>query len=551
MADGLNIKEVKGIIRRRIKIFLLIFVPILIVSFIVASILPPIYVSKSTIVVEAQQIPEEYVRATVTSYVEERLQLITQRILRREKLLEIIRKFNLYPDMMGKYATEVILEKMRKDITFETVSTGELSGRRSRPTTVAFSLSYEGKDPVTVQKVASVLASLYLEENFRKREQQATSTTIFLQQELDRIRTQVNEYADKISAFKKEHAGELPEHTTINMQALERLNRDFDQANMQIQSLRERKTYLEGQLASLDAFQPQQATEAREGAIMTPEERLRSLRSELTKLQFSLSEKHPDIRKLKREISELEIQIRETPSETKKTDRNEETVNPAYISIKTQIDTTDIEINNLLTQRTRIKKEMTDYQKKIERAPLVERDYNNLTQDYANAQRKANEMMDKLMEATVAKGMEETQFGERFTIIDPAQIPEKPEKPDRRKIMLMGLFLSLGAGMGLAMTQESLDHSIKTVAELDSLSNVPTLSVIPLMKDVKENRRRRRRYIIWSLIIFCVICCGSLILIHLFMIPLDILWVRIQQKLIILWAQLYQKLNILWMQFQQ
>ena len=193
---------------------------------------------------------------------------------------------------------------------------------------------------------------------------------------------------------------------------------------------------------------------------------------------------------------------------------------------------------------------MTGYQKKIERAPLVERDYNNLTQDYANAQRKYNEMMDKLMEATVAKGMEETQFGERFTIIDPAQIPEKPEKPDRRKIMLMGLFLSLGAGMGLAMTQESLDHSIKTVAELDSLSDVPTLSVIPLMRDAEEKRRRRKRLIIWCLAAFCIICCVSLILIHLFMVPLDILWVQFQQKLSILWAQLQQKLNILWVKFQ-
>ena len=224
MGDGLNIKEIKGVIRRRIKIFLLVFIPILIASLIVASILPPIYVSKSTIIVEAQQIPQEFVRATVTSYVEERLQLITQRILRREKLLEIIRKFNLYPDMVGKYATEVIIEKMRKDITFETVSTSALSGGRGRPTTVAFSLSFEGPDPSTVQKVASVLASLYLEENFRKREQQATSTTIFLQQELDRIKKQTNEYADKISAFKNEHAGELPEHTAINMKALDRLN---------------------------------------------------------------------------------------------------------------------------------------------------------------------------------------------------------------------------------------------------------------------------------------------------------------------------------------
>ena len=310
---------------------------------------------------------------------------------------------------------------------------------------------------------------------------------------------------------------------------------------MQIQSLGERKTYLKGQLASLGAYQPQLATASRESTIMTPKERLQSLRSELTRLQFSLSEKHPDIRKLKREIGELEIQIRKTPADTKGTDKDGGKDNPAYISLKTQIDTTDIEIKNLLAQSTEIKKEMTGYQKKIERAPLVERDYNNLTQDYSNAQRKYNEMMDKLMEATVSKGMEETQFGERFTIIDPAQIPEKPEKPDRPKIMLMGLFLSLGAGLGLAMTQESLDHSIKTVGELNSLSSIPTLSVIPLMENAEEKRRRRKRLIILCLAAFFVICCVSLIVIHLFMAPIDILWAQFQQKLNILWVQFQQK----------
>jgi succinoglycan biosynthesis transport protein ExoP len=293
-------QDIKNLIRRRLLIFLLSSIPIFIAVVFVAFTLPPIYVSKSTILIESQQIPEEYVKATVTGYVEERLQTITQQILSRSNLTEIINQFNLYAEMRKKYATEIILERMRKDINLETIQAG---GRRG--STIAFTLSYEGKNPTIVQKVANVLASLYLEQNLKKREAQATRTTQFLQQELDDIKAQIDEYALKISEFKKAHIGELPEYNDINVTALEQLKRDFDQADMQIRSLQERKVYLEGQLATISP-----STYAGEGGGgefgAAPEERLNALRLQLINLRSSLSDKHPDVIKLKREIEELE-----------------------------------------------------------------------------------------------------------------------------------------------------------------------------------------------------------------------------------------------------
>ncbi|MEA2014662.1 MAG: Wzz/FepE/Etk N-terminal domain-containing protein, partial [Thermodesulfobacteriota bacterium] len=273
-----NIDELKGLIRRRIKIFLLSSIPVFIIVVIVAFMLPPIYVSKSTILVESQQIPQEYVKSTVTGYVEQRLQSITQQILSRSNLIKIINQFNLYPDMGKKYATEVVLTKMRKDIILETIQAG---GRRGRDATIAFTLSYEGKNPTTVQKIANVLASLYLEENLKKREAQATRTTEFLQQELNHLKEQINEYGSKISKFKEAHLGELPEYNTINVRALDQLSRDIDQANMQLSSLKERKVYLEGQIANVDLSGPVVTAGGTIVSGGTREERLKSLRLQL------------------------------------------------------------------------------------------------------------------------------------------------------------------------------------------------------------------------------------------------------------------------------
>ena len=480
--------------------------------------------------------------------------------------------------MREKYASELVLDKMRKDINLETIQAG---GKRGRGATIAFTLSYEGKDPETVQKVANVLTSLYLEENLKKREAQATRTTQFLQQELDHLKGQIDEYGTKISTFKQAHVGELPEYYQINIQAMDQLGRDLDQNVMQIRSLRERKVYLEGQLATLKSS-PQISTADGETVMASnPENRLSALRLQLINLQSSLSEKHPDVIKLTREIAELETQVGQangTSSKNKRmnelrqklvtmraqlgprhpdvvrlskeiTDFSDEIErsrtelpasslalnnqqNPILLTLTTQLNTFDLEIGNLLVEQKRIKEKMASYQQKIENSPLLEKEYSSLIADYANAKEKYNEIMSKLLESRVAQGMEETQHGERFTIIEPANRPGAPEKPDRKKVLLMGLFLACGIGGGLGFIMETMDHSIKAASELDEIGSIPVLSSIPLMETDEEVKRRQKKII--TVTAFCIGgLCIAIIAIHFLYMPLDILWLKIQRRLMI------------------
>ncbi|MDY6954445.1 MAG: chain-length determining protein, partial [Thermodesulfobacteriota bacterium] len=144
--------DIKGLVRRRKRIFLASFLAILVPALLIAFLLPPVYLSQSTILIEDQQIPREYVQTTITGYVEERLQIITQRIMSRSRLMEIMDRFNLYADMRERHTTEEILEKMREDINLQTISADVMDKRTGRPTvaTIAFTLSYEGKTPATV-----------------------------------------------------------------------------------------------------------------------------------------------------------------------------------------------------------------------------------------------------------------------------------------------------------------------------------------------------------------------------------------------------------------
>jgi hypothetical protein len=176
---------------------------------------------------------------------------------------------------------------------------------------------------------------------------------------------------------------------------------------------------------------------------------------------------------------------------------------------------------------------MEAYLKKIENAPLLEKEYNDLLRDYQNARYKYNEVMNKLMEAKIAQGMEETQRGERFTIVDPAQLPEKPHKPNRLAIILIGFVLGLGAGIGIAAAHEALDTSVKTADELNTATDLPVFSTISLIKTDEERRALRKKRWLWIFAAIGVIVL-ALVLFNYFVMPLDILWIKIQRRLMLL-----------------
>ena len=578
MNERTELQDIKGILRRQKTLFLVTFLAIFFLSVIVAFVLPPVYRSQSTILIEEQQIPQEFAQTTITSYVEERLQVITQQIMSRPRLLEIINQFNLYPEMRDRFTTEEIVQKLRDAISFEMINTEVMDRRTGRPTTatIAFTLAYEGENPSTVQKVANRLASLYLEANLKTREQRASNITTFLERELKNLKTQIDEKESKISQFKQIHGQELPEYRTINMQAVSRMNQQLDQAAMQIRSQQERKIYLEGQLANVDPLMPVVTEEGK--TMMNPRERLKYLRLQLISLQSQMSDKHPDVKRMKGEIAELEakvgdtndslgkikqlkdsegrlailkgklgprhpdviklekeVKLLKTQVESLKSQTVANTVsennpeNPAYISLKTQIASAEMEIRALNQVKRQLEEKINRYQQLIDNTPLVEKEYNDLIRDQQADQLKYQEIMNKLMDAKVSQGMEESQQAERFTIIDPALSPERPAKPNRLAIVLIGFVLALGFGVGLAAVRENLNTTVKNTAELSHSTGLPVLANIPLLQTTEDLQKKSRRKIMMIVIALGIIAI-ALLLINSFIMPLDILWIKLQRR---------------------
>src|SRR5659263_115814 len=211
--DVKTVKDLAGILKRRKWTILGPALGVFALSVVVAFAIPATYKSTTTILIEEQGIPREYVTANITSFADQRLQTINQRIMSTTKLLDLIKRFNLYTDLKAGRTMDEIVGKMKKDIVFNTISADVIDPRTGRPgqATIAFSVSYKGRNPETVQRVASELASLYLEENLKTREKESAETSKFMEDERADVKAKMAALDAKIATYKEKNVTSLPE----------------------------------------------------------------------------------------------------------------------------------------------------------------------------------------------------------------------------------------------------------------------------------------------------------------------------------------------------
>src|SRR5881409_824993 len=174
-ASGLDV--LLEVWRRRKWLAIVVFTGPFAMTLSLAIALPNLYRSTATLLVERPQVSDTFVKSSVTSELETRLHTISQEILSRSRLQELITSFDLYPEFRIRATPEEVVERMRRDIRIE-FKVGD--PQVVRGPTIAFTLSYRGRDPETVAKGTNTLASLFVEENVKRRERQAAGTAEFL-----------------------------------------------------------------------------------------------------------------------------------------------------------------------------------------------------------------------------------------------------------------------------------------------------------------------------------------------------------------------------------
>jgi polysaccharide chain length determinant protein (PEP-CTERM system associated) len=492
----------------------------LLFSAILAIGLPSIYRSEATILIEQQEIPSELVRSTVTSYAGERIQVISQRVMTTENLGKIVDSYKLYQDKRDKTSLIELAGKMRDDIDFEMVSADVVDPRSGRPTTatIAFKLSFSSKDPRIAQKVTNELASLYLSENLKQREKSAIETSDFLASEASKLNSMVKGLEEELAVFKEENFNNLPELQELNIQLMERNERELSDVTQQVRAIEERIIYLESELVQVS---PTSSAYSKDGQrVFGTEDRLMSLEAEYVSLSTRYTKDHPTLIKIKEEIDALKSES-EAASKGKGM-LTSKIHNPAYLQLQTQLNAAKGELGSLVKIRDNTQKKIRDYEDRLLHSPQVERKYRNLSRDYENALTKYQEVKDKQLEAELSESLERERKGERFSLIEPPLVPETPDKPNRLAILLAGLVLSIIVSIGNVAIRESLDDRIHGVKGIIRITKVSPLAEIPYVKTTRElsNTVVRKRLGITIAVSFVAI---SVVAVHFLLIPLDVL----------------------------
>ena len=559
--------------RRRTSI-LVIAVTVFLIGALAALLWPATYKSSATILIKEQDIPPELVRSTVTSFAAQRIQSISQKVMARPNLLEIIDKYDLYTDERKRLTTEEIIAEMRDNIGLDLIDAEVVDPRTGRPTaaTIAFRLNFTGEHPGQVQKVTNELMSLYLKENLKERSEKANETSIFLKNESERLKKEIADIQEKLATFKEQHASALPELQSLNLSMMDRTEREMSDVDNQIRAQEQTRVYLLSQLAQLKPFgsdialDPKtrlqalrteylgllarysadhpdvirtrreiEGLEKETGQVDSSTEQLKrieALRGELATLRKKYSAQHPDVLKLERQIDALEQSVGSSTSrEPSKLAASaaDNPDNPAYIQIKTQIEAADNEIRSLRRKKVELKKKLDDYEQRLIETPQVEREYSFLQRDLQNTVTEYQDIRAKLTSAEIAQELEKDSKGERFEIVEPPILPEEPVSPNRPAILFLSLILALGAGLGYAAVAESLDDAVRGSKSLSFTVGAAPLAVIPYLYNDAEVSKRKR-VLTTKVAAATATIVFAIAMLHFFWKPLDVIWYKALRK---------------------
>jgi polysaccharide biosynthesis transport protein len=491
------------------------------VTIIIAHHPPDIYSAETLILVDPQKVPETYVKSTVTGDIRNRLSTLSQQVLSATRLQKIIDSFDLYARERKTKAREEILAEMRRDI-HTSVATDFGGGQDLQ----AFRISYRGRDPRVVAQVTNQLASLFIEENLKAREELATGTTEFLSSQLRETRKVLEKQEASLRDFKLKHLGEMPEQQMAGLQILGQLQGQLQAVNESLARDEQQRSLTQSMMAQTAAVvdidasvAPPKIVEGKNPVQRAPQTPLEADRARLKALLArGYKEVHPDVQRVRAEIAAEEakaalepaavVQATDAPAVVQASDGSAPAPDPAPAAeakrekgpppithnpvLEAQIESLDAEIAKERAEQNRLSASVEAYQAKVEAVPVREQEIADLQRDYEMSKAHYAQVLDKQLSAEMATELEMRQKGEKFTVLDPAVPADRPSAPNRKLIDSAGAVAGLCLGLLAALGTEWFGTTIIDVSEV---TVAPVLEVIPVIRTSRDREIWKRRWL--------------------------------------------------------
>lgn len=509
------------------------FVVILSIAVLVIIALPSVYESKGTILIESQQISKDFVQGAAATYADERIEVIKQRVLTRENLYKIIEKHGLYKESRKSMTSSEVIDSMRKNIAVNMVSAE--TGKRNNKVTIAFDLIFDSERADIAYKVTNELVTLFLDENVKARTESATETTAFLAEQAESLRKQLEDTEEKVAFFKQRNASSLPEHQQLYMASLERMDSKIKDIEREQRLAQDEIRFLKVELTGAESGLLTKQDISGAGAVSSTMSELDKLKSQYAQLQGVYKENHPTMQSLQGKIKALES-VESAPSNQAadvtnttiiKREVNEQSL--LIAKLKAQLEAAEGKVNSLEKQKKEVLAKIDQQERDMTLSPIINRELLSLQRDYENAKQKYEEVRSKQLNAKITQNLEQDNKAERFSLVEPPVLPDRPIKPNRLQLVGIAVPASLILPAIFAILLEMMNPKVRGVKAVSALMGQYALASIPLIQDHKQLSKRRKTFMI-LMVMGVVVLILALLLIHLFVMPIDLLVVKILAK---------------------
>jgi uncharacterized protein involved in exopolysaccharide biosynthesis len=506
----LTMDDYLAMLRRRLKVILIPALLAPLAGFMVSYVFPPKFTSQSTVLVEGQKVPDNYVQPVITSDFTQRIQTLSQQVLSPSRLRPVIQSLNLVkPDEENKLI-EDIQHNMQVEPVITSMSAAATAGASgakkkkasaTQETVPGFNVSYTDSNAVRAQKICNAMTSLIVDENLRSRAEVAQGTTEFLGRQLEEAKRAIDEQDKKLADFKRQYMGQLPGDADNNMRILMSLNSQLDATTQTLGRAQQDKAYTESMLAQQTAAWKSSQSSSNP---QTLEQQLTQLQGQLLQLQARYTDDHPDVIKTKADIAEIEKKLKQinaaaaAGTATESNEKASATEPPEIRQLRLQIHQYQGVIEQATLDQKRLQSQIGVYQSRTAMSPNIEEQYKVLTRDNDNAQAFYKDLLAKKSSADLGSSMETQQQGEQMHILAAAGLPESPSFPNRPLFAAGGMGAGLALGLLIAIWLEFSDKSIRTEKDAAAIMDLPLLISVPWLgedgDEAAANGNGRRRF---------------------------------------------------------
>ncbi len=455
------------LVRRRWYLTIPIFV-LGLAGFAVSLILPVRYESEAVILIEQQKVPAEYVTSNILTDLQHRLDAMTQEIMSRPRLQNLIEQFGLYPRERATKTIDDVVDKMRKDIDVEMVQA--VGSKRNDLT--AFRIRFRAGTPQMAQRVTDELTSLFINQNIQERTQQSVSTTQFLESQLAEAHKSLLDQEQRLREFKLRNLGELPQQEQGNLHVLNSLQSQLQIMAAAQDRAEQQKVYLESMRSQhMEMLKALEARGQAPGAPPPPdplETRLQEEERILAILKTKYADRHPDVIAAEEHVAATKLLVEKQNAERAKEAktavaeaRNSPETDQALIDIESRLKAVDVEIAKSKEAADELRNKIRDMQTRLARTPVREQELAEVTRNYENSKAYYESLLQKKLGSELATNLEKRQQGEQFSLLDPPTLPHKPEEPNRLMIVGLGWLAGIGLGIGLIAGREIIDGTVR------------------------------------------------------------------------------------------